>query len=350
MHDSTPPPRAVTCLAVDGVGEVRPGDDLATLLLDALAAEGEALTDGDVVLVTSKVVSKAEGRQAPGDRDSVLPGETSRVVARRGPTTIARTHHGLVMAAAGIDASNVPGGGVLLLPVDPDASARGLRATLFARTGLRVAVVVTDTSGRAWRHGQTDIAIGAAGLDPLEDHAGRVDVHGHPLAVTAPAVADELAGLGDLVKGKLGGRPFALVRGLGARVLAAADDGPGAAALVREPAQDMFGYGARDAVLAAAGDRVDPDGFGAAVPAEALAIEVERVVGAPTTVVAADTTAGNREVRVHLDPPVDPFHLGRVAERLVVTLRACGWQPGRPEATSDGDPGVRVRVRPPVRD
>ncbi|MDP3967379.1 MAG: coenzyme F420-0:L-glutamate ligase [Nocardioides sp.] len=344
MPETPPTPRAVTCLAVDGVGEVRPGDDLTSLLLDALAADGEVLLEGDVVLVTSKVVSKAEGRQATGDRDAALPAETARVVARRGPTTIARTRHGLVMAAAGIDASNVPGGGVLLLPVDPDASARSLRAALAARTGRRVAVVVTDTSGRAWRHGQTDIAIGAAGLEPLDDHAGRVDVHGHPLAVTAPAVADELAGLGDLVKGKLGGRPFALVRGLGDRVLAVDDDGPGATVLVRDPAQDMFGYGARDAVLAAAGDTVDPDGFGAAVPATSLAAELGRVVGAPTTVVPDDTD-GALEVRVHLEPPADPFMLGRIAERLVVALRACGWRPGTPLVDRDGR-GVQVGARP----
>lgn len=344
MSETTPLPRTVSCLAVDGVGEVRPGDDLASLLLDALGAGDETLADGDVVLVTSKVVSKAEGRQVAGDRDTALPAETARVVARRGPTTIARTRHGLVMAAAGIDASNVPGGGVLLLPLDPDASARALRAALVARTGRRVAVVVTDTSGRAWRHGQTDIAIGVAGLVPLDDHAGRVDVHGHPLAVTAPAVADELAGLGDLVKGKLGGRPFALVRGAEQRVLDVDDDGPGATALVREPDQDMFGYGARDAVLAAAGDTVDPDGFGAAVPATGLADELGRVVGTPVTA-APDGAAGALALRIRPEPPVDLFTLGRTAERLVVALRACGWHPEVPRLDPEGE-GVRVRARP----
>ncbi|MGB0191032.1 MAG: coenzyme F420-0:L-glutamate ligase, partial [Nocardioides sp.] len=156
-------------LAPDGVGEVGEGTDLAALLVDALAASQHGpLRDGDVVLVTSKVVSKAEGRSRRGDRDTALAEELAapgaRVLARRGPTTIARTHHGLTMAAAGIDASNVERGTVLLLPLDPDASARALRRRLHEFTGARVGVVVTDTAGRAWREGQTDIAIGAAGL------------------------------------------------------------------------------------------------------------------------------------------------------------------------------------------
>jgi coenzyme F420-0:L-glutamate ligase/coenzyme F420-1:gamma-L-glutamate ligase len=232
--------------APDGVPEVGEGDDLVGLLLDAVDPH-----DGDIVAVTSKVVSKAEGRVRSGTREDALPGETSRMVARRGPTSIVRTRHGLTLAAAGIDASNVEAGRVVLLPEDPDASARAIRAGIRERTGRNVGVVVTDTAGRAWREGQTDIAIGAAGLRVLEEYAGRTDAHGNELAVTAPAVADEIAGVAELGQGKLGGRPFAVVRGRADLVLPASDDGPGAAALVRPDGADMFGYGSREAVLAA---------------------------------------------------------------------------------------------------
>src|SRR4051794_16564510 len=164
-------------MAPDGVPEVRSGEDLATLLITALAP-----VDGDVVVVTGKVVSKAEGRVVPGSgRDEAVAAELAapgaRVVARRGPTTIVRTRLGLTMAAAGVDASNVARGSVVLLPVDPDASARALRRAVGQRTGVNVGVVVTDTAGRAWRTGQTDIAVGAAGLVVLDDHSGRTDAH-----------------------------------------------------------------------------------------------------------------------------------------------------------------------------
>lgn len=254
-------------LAPDGVPEVRAGDDLVALLLAAVD-----LHDGDVAVVTSKVVSKAEGRVRTGERDEALAGETVRVVARRGPTTIVRTRHGLTMAAAGIDASNVALGSIVLLPLDPDASARALRAGIRERTGHNVGVVVTDTAGRAWREGQTDIAVGAAGLLVAEEYAGRTDAHGNPLAVTAPAVADEIAGAAELAQGKLGGRPFAAVRGRADLVLPVGDDGPGAVALVRAEGGDLFGYGAREAVVRAlAGDPADRAPFGAPAPAEELA-------------------------------------------------------------------------------
>ena len=254
-------------LAPDGIGEVRRDDDLAALL-----AEHVELADGDVVLVTSKAVSKAEGRVVAGTRDDALPGETARVVARRGPTTIVRTHHGLTLAAAGIDASNVAPGSVVLLPVDPDGSARAIRARLHELTGRTVAVVVTDTAGRPWREGQTDLAVGAAGLRVLEDHTGHRDGYGNELVVTAPAVADELAGAAELAQGKLGGRPFAVVRGRADLVLALDVDGAGAAALVRPEGADLFGYGAREAVLRALlGDPADALPFGAASAAGELA-------------------------------------------------------------------------------
>ncbi|MDN4162275.1 coenzyme F420-0:L-glutamate ligase [Nocardioides abyssi] len=258
----------ISVWAPDGVGEVRAGDDLAALVLPLVE-----LADGDVLVVTSKVVSKAEGRVVSGTtREEALAGETARVVARRGPTTIVRTHHGLTMAAAGIDNSNVELGSVVLLPVDPDASARRLRATVLERTGRNVGVVVTDTAGRAWREGQTDIAIGAAGLVVAETFAGRVDAHGNPLVVTAPAVADEVAGVAELASGKLGARPFAIVRGRADLVLAPGDDGPGARALVRPEGGDLFGYGAREAVVRAVlGDPADQAPFGTPVPPEDLA-------------------------------------------------------------------------------
>lgn len=264
--------------APDGVPEVVAGDDLAALVLDALAGEGLDLRDGDVVVVTSKVVSKAEGRVRDGDRESALAEETDRVVARRGPTTIVRTRLGLTMAAAGIDASNVESGRIVLLPLDPDSSARRLRTGLAERTGRTVGVVVTDTAGRAWREGQTDIAVGAAGLLVAEDFAGRVDAHGNELAVTLPAVADEIAGAAELAQGKLGARPLALVRGRADLVLPLGDDGPGAATLVRAEEGDLFGYGAREAVLRAlAGDPDAGRGFGAVAGVEEMLAGLRRV-------------------------------------------------------------------------
>ena len=269
-------PVSISVTAPDGVPEVGPGDDLVDLLLPLVD-----LVDGDVVVVTSKVVSKSEGRLVPGhDRDAAIADEQVRVVARRGPTLIVRTTHGLTMAAAGVDNSNVAVGTLVLLPVDPDASAARLRHAIAERAGVDVGIVVTDTAGRAWREGQTDIAIGAAGLLVLDDHAGRVDAHGNPLAVTAPAVADEIAGVAELATGKLGGRPFAVVRGLAHLVLPPGDDGPGARALVRAEDADLFGYGAREAVVRAlVGRAEDAVGFGAPATADELASAVRLVTG-----------------------------------------------------------------------
>lgn len=239
--------------APDGVPEIGEGTDLAAVLLDVLAAEGTPLEDGDVVAVTSKVVSKSEGRVVTGDRDEWIASETLRVVARRGGTTIVRNRIGLTLAAAGIDASNVTPGRLVLLPLDPDASAARLRREVLERTGRNVGVIVTDTAGRAWRVGQTDIAVGAAGLEVAVDHDGLVDGYGNPLVVTLPAVADQLAGAAELAQGKLTGRPFAVVRGRADLVLPAGSDGPGAASLIRPEGGDLFGYGAREAVVQAVG-------------------------------------------------------------------------------------------------
>jgi coenzyme F420-0:L-glutamate ligase / coenzyme F420-1:gamma-L-glutamate ligase len=245
--------------AVDGIGEIVEGTDLARLV-------APHLSDGDVVVVTSKVVSKAEGRVVTGDREQAILDETVRVLARRGPTSIVESRIGVVLAAAGVDASNVAPGSLVLLPVDPDASARRLRERLLALRGINVAVVVSDTAGRTWRHGQTDLAIGTAGMLPLESFDGRTDGYGNPLAVTAPAIADEIAGIAEVVSGKLGNRPVTVVRGLADRVLPAREHGPGARALVRAAGEDMFGLGSREAVVAALSRR-DQFAFGSAAAA-----------------------------------------------------------------------------------
>lgn len=250
---------SLTVFAVEGIGEVTTGTDLAALV-------APHVQDGDVVVITSKVVSKAEGRVVSLTKDEAVERETHREVARRGPTRIVRNRLGLTLAAAGVDASNTEAGTVVLLPLDPDASARRLREALTAN----VAVVVSDTAGRAWRHGQTDIAVGAAGLEVAHDYAGRTDAFGNELAVTLPAVADELAGAGDLVKSKLAGCPVAVVRGLAGLVLPAGEHGPGATSLVREEDQDMFGFGAREAVMHAL-LLDDHRGFGASASPDVLA-------------------------------------------------------------------------------
>jgi coenzyme F420-0:L-glutamate ligase/coenzyme F420-1:gamma-L-glutamate ligase len=308
--------------APDGMPEVVEGDDLAGLVLDSLRGD-DALADGDVLCVTSKVVSKAEGRVRAGDRDAAVEEETVRVVARRGPVAIVRNRLGLTMAAAGVDASNVAAGSVVLLPLDPDASARSLRHEVRRRTGINVGVVVTDTSGRAWREGQTDIAIGAAGLLVAEDFAGRTDPHGNALAVTLPAVADEIAGAAELAQGKLAGRPVAVVRGRADLVLPPGDDGPGATSLVRPDGGDLFGWGAREAVVRAlAGDDGDRAPFGAPAPARELQSALVRVVGAGRTLSSALLLTSDD------DPDRVVLHLPGDADRAAVTAVcfAHGWR------------------------
>ena len=234
----------VTIAPVTGLPEITPGADLA-----ALIAEGAGgLRDGDILVITSKVISKAEGRVVTTPRDQAIEAETVRVVARRGPTTIAQTRHGLVLAAAGVDESNTAPGTVVLLPADPDESARRLRKALQTLTGVRLGVIVTDTLGRPWRAGQTDTAIGAAGVLPARDHRGEADTFGNILEVTVAAVADEIAAAGDLVKGKALGIPVAVVRGLAD--LVTEQDGPGARVLVRPADEDMFRFGSADVPLA----------------------------------------------------------------------------------------------------
>lgn len=244
----------ITIFAPDGMGEVADGAQLAGLICAAVDDHADGpLQDGDIVVVTSKIISKAQGlvRRAE-ERDTVITEESVRTVARRGPVRIVVNRQGLTLAAAGVDNSNVAAGTILVLPVDPDACAADLRVELEALAGVRLAVVVSDTAGRAWRIGQTDQAIGASGIRVLERYAGRVDSYGNELSVTAIAVADEVASAADLVKRKLAGRPVAVVRGLADQLAA---DGPAqethAAELVRDVSEDLFRYGAREAVVAA---------------------------------------------------------------------------------------------------
>jgi coenzyme F420-0:L-glutamate ligase/coenzyme F420-1:gamma-L-glutamate ligase len=235
-------------LPVPGLPEFRPGDDLAA----ALATAAPWLADGDVVVVTSKIVSKVEGRlvAAPTDpeardglRRELVDAESERVLARRGKTLIVANKLGVVQAAAGVDGSNVRRDELALLPADPDGSAARLRAALRGLLGVDVAVIVTDTMGRCWRVGQTDAAIGAAGLTVLYRYGGAVDVEGNELHVTEVALADELAAAADLVKGKLGGVPVAVVRGA-----LPVDDGSTARDLVRPLDDDLFSLGTEEAL------------------------------------------------------------------------------------------------------
>ncbi|WP_201010652.1 coenzyme F420-0:L-glutamate ligase [Rhodococcus sp. NKCM2511] len=277
------PGGSIEILPVTGLPEFRPGDDLAAAIVD----RAPWLRDGDVLVVTSKIVSKVEGRlvpapQAPEERDRarrvLVDQEAVRVVARKGRTLITENRLGIVQAASGIDGSNVDGSELALLPENPDASAATLRRALHESAGVTVAVVITDTMGRAWRIGQTDAAIGSAGLAVVHRYAGAEDGQGNELIVTEVAIADELAAAGDLVKGKLGGVPIAVVRGL-----SPVDDGSNAATLLRGGEDDLFWLGTAEAlergrreallrrrsVRSFSPDAVDPDSIRDAV-ADAL--------------------------------------------------------------------------------
>ncbi|MGY1708244.1 coenzyme F420-0:L-glutamate ligase [Geodermatophilus sp. SYSU D00758] len=339
MSEDRPPPEArpeparaeeegVLLLPVRGLPEFAPGDDLAA----AVAGAAPWLADGDVVVVTSKVVSKVEGRLVrvePGTdrevaRQRAVEAETVRVVARRGPLRIVETRHGWVVAAAGIDASNVAGDALVLLPEDADASARALRERLRALLGVQVAVVVSDTFGRTWREGLTDVAVGSAGIAALTDHRGDVDAHGNRLETTQVAVVDELAAAADLVKGKLAGVPVAVVRGL-------AFDPPaedaGTRPLVRLGPGDLFPYGSRDLVgsRAPGADLVPRPGELDAV-AEAFRVAVAALPEFP--VVVRYGGEGDGVVDVHLQEratTTTALNLGALLGAVVVQLHAEGW-------------------------
>ncbi len=241
---------------VPGLPEVVPGSDLAAMILDAAVAAGSPLADGDVVVVTSKIVSKAEGRLV--ELDEVEPSpfaeawskewdkdpavtelvlrESKRIVRQIGPILITETHHGFVCANSGIDQSSSGAHGrVVLLPVDPDASARTIRAGLRSG-GVDAAVIVSDTFGRAWREGQTDIAIGVAGIQPILSYIGQVDPHGHEFRVQAICTVDELAGAAELVKGNLSRVPVAVIRGFAFDL----DDDATIAPVLRDQSRDLF--------------------------------------------------------------------------------------------------------------
>lgn len=238
----------LTVWALTGIPEITAGSDLVDIIA---GAAGNELRAGDILVVTSKIVSKAEGRFVQAaDREDAITAETVRVVASRtspsGHTTrIVENRLGIIAAAAGVDASNTPDGTVLLLPVDPDASARVLAAGLRARLGVQIGVLISDTLGRPWRDGQTDCAIGAGGVVVIEDLRGGVDAEGRPLVVTMPCVGDELAAAADLVKGKASGLPVAVVRGRADLVGDLAL--PGARSIVRDSEADMFRLGSAEA-------------------------------------------------------------------------------------------------------
>jgi coenzyme F420-0:L-glutamate ligase/coenzyme F420-1:gamma-L-glutamate ligase len=338
--------RRLEVLPVIGIGEVTPGTDLA----GRIAGAAPWLRDGDVLVVTSKVVSKAEGRlvEVPPEglerdraRAEVIAAETARTVATRGETRIVATQHGFVLASAGVDASNVDPSHLVLLPKDPDASARALRAALADRYGRRVAVVISDTMGRPWRIGLTDVALGAAGIAPLRDHRGETDPYGNQLQLTQVAVVDELAAAAELVKGKHDEIPVAVVRGLGP---AEPDDGPGVVAtLVRDAGQDMFALGTAEAVAAglrqaatlpaADGRRAGPWPAAGGFPAGPVPAAVDAAVASvsahcPGTVLEPVPGAGGvAAVRCTATDPEDPaalVRLGAGAHRLRAALAAAG--------------------------
>lgn len=268
--------------AVEGIGAVTEGYDLAAAIAEL---SDPPLEDGDILVVTSKVVSKAEGRVVRDtDREAAIDAESVRAVATVGTTRIVETRHGLVMAAAGVDASNTDDGTLVLLPLDPDASAAALRIRLRELTGRRVGVVISDTAGRPWREGQTDMAIGVSGMSALADLRGLPDTHGRIMDATIIAVADEIAAVGDLIKGKISGMPVAVLRGLAHVVID--DDGSGAKALIRDSSIDLFRLGTREALSQGASGAVAARRSirvfdGRAVPRELIDAGIAAAITAP---------------------------------------------------------------------
>ena len=247
---------ALQIFGVPGLPEIVPGSDLAAMILVASAQAGTPLADGDVVVVTSKIVSKAEGRvielasvepsqfarewSATWDKDpavtEVVLREAKRIVRQVGPVLITETQHGFVCANSGVDQSSSGAHGrLVLLPTDPDASARLIRAGLCER-GIDVAVIISDTFGRAWREGQTDIAIGIAGMQPIHSYIGQFDPHGHEFKVQAVCLADELAGAAELVKGNISRMPVGVIRGYAWEI----DDTATIAPVLRDQSRDLF--------------------------------------------------------------------------------------------------------------
>jgi len=354
------PAAGISVCPVRGLPEFRPGDDLA----GAIAGAAPWLADGDVVVVTSKVVAKVEGnlvRVEPGtDREAArqraIDAETVRVVARRGPLKIVETRHGWVVAAAGIDASNVAADALVLLPEDADASARQLRAQLAGLLGVGVGVVVSDTFGRTWRDGLTDVAIGSAGLPALLDHRGDVDAFGNRLETTQVAVVDELAAAADLVKGKLAGVPVAVVRGLS---LPVPDDDRGTRPLVRVGPEDLFRYGSRDVVpTRAPAAAITPRAGALEAAAEAFRTATAALPEFPVVFrYGPEQDAGEDDVvvDVHLSDVVGPatgLALGAVIGVALVQLHAGGWATRWEPAATFGGASLAGRLwlgAPPPR-
>lgn len=236
-------PGELRIIPVHGIGEVKAGEDLAGTIFDACATTAATtLVDGDVLVVTQKIVSKAEDRieaidfDDPRQHKAIVERESVRIVRRRGDLIIAETAHGWVCANAGVDLSNIEAGYAALLPVDSDRSSRRIRDAIRHRHGVDVAVIVSDTFGRPWRRGLTDVAIGCAGISPIADLRGSTDSLGRELQVTEVCIVDELAGAADLVCGKAAGVPVAICRGVDAAWLGDGD----AAQLVRHPSEDLF--------------------------------------------------------------------------------------------------------------
>ena len=223
---------------IDGIPEVAPGDDLAALIVDGLASSSITLSDRDIVVITHKVVSKAEGRIEPAADDrayrKLAEREARSILRRRGDLLIAQTEHGFICANAGVDRSNVADGWAVLLPVDPDRSAHRIRLRLERATGTSIAIVITDTFGRSWRRGLVDVAIGVSGLPAILDLRGQADAQGRTMNVTEIAIVDEIAAAADLVMGKADEIPAAVIRGLDLKGEGRATD------LVRPPEEDMF--------------------------------------------------------------------------------------------------------------
>jgi coenzyme F420-0:L-glutamate ligase / coenzyme F420-1:gamma-L-glutamate ligase len=338
----------VVVLGLPGIPEVATGDDLAGLLADAAARAG-GLLEGDVLVVSSKVVSKALGLRAPlAEREVSVRSQTRRVVAERMTgdrlTQVVEAAAGPVMAAAGVDASNTGAVGgpdeVLLLPQDPDAEAHALWVRLRERCGLeRLGIVVSDTAGRPWRSGQTDFALGAAGLEVVDDLRGGRDADGRPLAVTTRALADELAAAADLVKGKVDAVPAAVVRGTPWVTTGA---GPGARSLVRTGRADWFGLGRAEAVRAALGTppgttEALEDGVASAAPEDPRTRLGRAVAVALRGLEAVGADVGASDVRLSADSPVA---LGRAIARLEVAL----WGEDLTGAVAPLDTGTEVEV------
>jgi coenzyme F420-0:L-glutamate ligase / coenzyme F420-1:gamma-L-glutamate ligase len=330
-----------------GMPEVQAGEDLAALVVTSAAAAGASLVDGDIVVVSSKVVSKSLGLWADSsDPGQAVAGQTVRVVAERRTgdrvTRVVESVAGPVMAAAGVDASNTGGrDALLLLPVDPDAEAQWLRQSLLAATGLSVVgVVVSDTAGRPWRAGQTDFALGAAGLRVVDDLRGGVDADGRLLGVTTRSVADELAAAADLVKGKADAIPAAIVRGA---PWATAGRGPGARSLVRTGREDWFAYGHAEAIRSSLG--VPPGSTGAEalgipdVVSEPVAVRVERaavVAGSHLPFGSGCDTSAEGVLEVSADTA---YQVGVVAARAQVALWGEGFHAQLEAAPFPGESG-----------